>query len=42
MFELVYPVEPAPVYPRPTVDAPGLPAVSSEEMLPRIEPIGLV
>ena len=38
MFELVYPVEPAPVYPRPTVDAPGLPAVSSEEMLPLIEP----
>ena len=42
MFELVYPLEPAPVYPRPTVDAPGLPAVSSEEMLPLIEPSGLV
>ena len=42
MVELVYPLEPAPVYPRPTVDAPGLPAVSSEEMLPLIEPSGLV
>ena len=42
MTELVYPLEPAPVYPRPTVDAPGLPAVSSEEMLPLIEPSGLV
>jgi len=42
MFELVYPLDPAPVYPRPTVDAPGFPAVSSEEMLPLIEPSGLV
>ena len=42
MIELVYPLEPAPVYPRPTVDSPGLPAVSSEEMLPLIEPSGLV
>ena len=42
MPELVYPLEPAPVYPRPTVDAPGLPAVSSEEMLPLVEPSGLV
>jgi len=42
MIELVYPLSPAPVYPRPTVDSPGLPAVSSEEMLPLIEPSGLV
>ena len=42
MIDLVYPANPAPVYPRPTVDTPGLPAVSSEEMLPLIEPSGLV
>ena len=42
MVDLVYSLEPAPVYPRPTVDAPGLPSVSSEEMLPLIEPSGLV
>ncbi len=41
-MELVYPSTTAPVYPRPTVDNPGLPAVSSEEMLPLIEPDGLV
>ena len=42
MVDLVYPSEPAPVYPRPSVDAPGLPSVSSEEMLPLVEPSGLV
>ena len=42
MIELVYPSDPAPIYPRPTVDSPGIPAVSSEEMLPLIEPSGLV
>ena len=41
-MELVYPLESAPVFPRPTVDNPGHPVVSSEEMLPLIEPSGLV
>ena len=42
MFELVYPYEPAPLYPRPTVDAPGPVAGDALEMLPLIEPSGLV
>ena len=42
MFELVYPSEPAPVYPRPTADHPGAVCVQAEEMLPLVEPSGLV
>lgn len=42
MVDLVYPSEPAPVYPRPTVEHPGLATVVAEEMLPLIEPSGLV
>lgn len=42
MIDLVYPPEPAPVYPRPTAEHPGLSAVAAEEMLPLIEPSGLV
>ena len=42
MIELVYPLEPAPLYPRPSVDHPGLSAVSAEEMLPLVETNGIV
>jgi isopentenyldiphosphate isomerase len=42
MMDLVYPAEPAPVYPRPSVDHPGRPIVYCEEMLPLVEPSGLV
>ena len=42
MIDLVYPLDPAPAYPRPTAQSPGLPSASSEEMLPLIEPSGLV
>lgn len=43
MFDLVYPLEPAPLYPKPNVDAPGLPRLcAGEEMLPVIEPSGRV
>ena len=42
MIELVYPLEPAPLYPRPSVDHPGLSAVSAEEMLPLVETSGIV
>lgn len=42
MMDLVYPCDPAPVYPRPSVDNPGRPAVGCEEMLPLMEPNGLV
>jgi len=41
MFELVYPAEPAPVFPRPSADRPG-PSEPSGEMLPLVEPCGLV
>ena len=40
--DLVYPPDPAPVYPRPSVDHPGHEIASPEEMLPLIEPNGLV
>ena len=42
MFDLVYPSEPAPLYPRPTADRPGKPSFPQGEMLPLIEPNGLV
>ena len=42
MIELVYPLEPAPVFPRPSVDNPGSSALSAEEMLPLVEESGLV
>ena len=41
-MDLVYPSGPAPIYPRPSVDHPGRAVVSCEEMLPLIEPNGLV
>ncbi|MBO4340099.1 MAG: NUDIX domain-containing protein [Bacteroidales bacterium] len=42
MFDLLYPAETAPVYPRPSVDRPGRPDLPPGEMLPLIEPSGIV
>lgn len=42
MFDLLYPSDPAPRLPRPTFDHPGTPLAAGEEMLPVIEPSGLV
>jgi isopentenyldiphosphate isomerase len=42
MFDLVYPASPAPIYPRPSIDHPGKPVMPADEMLPLIEPNGLV
>ena len=42
MIDLVYPLEPAPVFPRPSVDNPGSPALPAEEMLPLVEESGRV
>ena len=42
MMDLVYPSEPAPIYPRPSADHPGRPLVDCDEMLPLVEPGGLV
>ena len=43
MFELVYPLDPAPLYPRPSAEHPGpLPPPATTEMLPLVEPSGLV
>lgn len=42
MFDLLYPSSPAPVYPRPSVNHPGRPSVPAGEMLPLIEPNGIV
>ena len=42
MFDLVYPSEPAPVYPRPSSERPGKHPLPKGEILPLIEPNGLV
>ena len=42
MLDLVYPASPAPIYPRPSIDHPRKPVIPAEEMLPLIEPNGLV
>ena len=42
MFDLFYPATPAPLYPKPSADHPGRPAVPAGEMLPLIEPDGIV
>lgn len=42
MFDLVYPSEPAPIYPRPSADHPGKQPIPHGEMLPLIETNGLV
>ena len=42
MLDLVYPSSPAPLYPRPSVDNPGGQTLPTGEMLPLVEPSGLV
>ncbi len=42
MLDLVYPSSPAPLYPRPSVDNPGEYCSPCGEMLPLVEPGGLV
>lgn len=42
MLDLVYPSSPAPLYPRPSVDNPGSQTLPTGEMLPLVEPSGLV
>jgi len=42
MFELVYPVDPVPVLPLPTVNTPGGVRLKDAEMVPIVEPDGLV
>ncbi len=42
MFDLVYPSSPAPLYPRPSIDRPGVQPLPADEMLPLIEPSGIV
>ncbi len=41
-MDILYPLEPAPVFPRPSVNRPGKPAVPKGEMLPLVELSGLV
>lgn len=42
MMELLYPVGPAPLYPRPSIEHPGRPSVLRGEVFPLVEPSGLV
>lgn len=42
MFDLVYPSQPAPLYPRPSSERPGKQPFPQGEILPLIEPNGLV
>lgn len=42
LFELIYPVDPAPVLPLPTAENPGSEPRTGEEMLPVVEETGLV
>lgn len=42
LTDLVYPAFPAPVYPRPSIGHPGPQDTLREEMLPLVEPSGLV
>lgn len=42
MLDLVYPSSPAPCYPRPSVDNPGKQAALTGEILPLVQPGGLV
>lgn len=44
LFDLVYPVEPAPMYPHRSVDTPGsqLSHAGASELLPLVKPSGLV
>ena len=42
MLDLVYPSSPAPLYPRPSVDHPGKQRPATSEMLPLVQPNGIV
>lgn len=42
MFDLVYPLYPAPVYPRPSAEHPGIALADAGEMLPLVEEGGAV
>ena len=42
MFDLFYPSEPAPLYPRPSAEHPGRPVLSPGELLPLIDDNGIV
>ena len=42
MRDLLYPQEPAPLYPRPSIERPGNPHFPGGEMIPLIEPSGVV
>ena len=42
MFELIYPVEPAPILPLPTADDPGTKTLGNAEAVPVVEENGLV
>ncbi len=42
MFDLVYPSSPAPVYPRPSCEHPGKQPLPQGEILPLVEPSGVV
>ncbi|MGN0201714.1 MAG: NUDIX domain-containing protein [Candidatus Cryptobacteroides sp.] len=42
MFQLIYPYDPAPILPRPTVDHPGGVPCSGAELIPVVEESGLV
>lgn len=42
MVDLLYPLEPAPPYPRPSIDRPGRHMLPTGEMLPLVEPSGVV
>lgn len=42
MFELIYPVDPATVFPLPTAQTPGALSLSDREMVPIVEASGLV
>ena len=42
MRDLLYPLEPAPLYPRPSIERPGNPSIPRGEMIPLIEPSGMV
>jgi len=42
MFDLVYPLSPAPLYPRPTAELPSVKIERSSEMFPLVDTSGLV
>lgn len=42
MFDILYPADPAPLYPKPSADRPGRPVLPPGEMLPLIDDNGIV